>query len=77
MQKNGRLYLNKYGIIACKKREGFKILYRYNAIVLTGHANRWKIQENYDCHCSQSSSMKWYKLIIRGYVGQTVAIIRS
>ena len=34
MQKEERLYLNKDGIIACKKREEDKVLYKYNAIVL-------------------------------------------
>ena len=34
MQKEGRLHLNKDGIVACKKREEDKILYKYIAIVL-------------------------------------------
>ena len=34
MQKEGRLYLNKDGIVACKRRENDKVLYKYNAIVL-------------------------------------------
>ena len=34
MQKEGRLYLNKDGIMACKRREEDKVLYKYNAIVL-------------------------------------------
>ena len=34
MQKGGRLYLNKDGIVACKRREENKVLYKYNAIVL-------------------------------------------
>ena len=34
MQKEGSLYLNKDGIVACKRREEDKILYKYNAIVL-------------------------------------------
>ena len=34
MQKEGRLYLNKDGILACKRREEDRILYKYNAIVL-------------------------------------------
>ena len=34
MQKQGRLYLNKEGIVACKRREEDKVLYDYNAIVL-------------------------------------------
>ena len=34
MQKEGRLYLNKGGIVACKRREEDKVLYKYNAIVL-------------------------------------------
>ena len=34
MQKEGRLYLNKDGIVTCKKREEDKVLYKYNAIVL-------------------------------------------
>ena len=33
-QKEGRLYLNKDGIVACKRREEDKVLYKYNAIVL-------------------------------------------
>ena len=34
MQKEGRLYLNKNWIVACKRSEGDKVLYKYNAIVL-------------------------------------------
>ena len=34
MLKEGRLYLNKDGIVDCKRREEDKVLYRYNAIVL-------------------------------------------
>ena len=34
MQKEGRLYLNKDGVVACKRREEDKFLYKYNAIVL-------------------------------------------
>ena len=34
MQKEGRLYLNKDGIVACKKREEDRVLYKYKAIVL-------------------------------------------
>ena len=34
MQKEGRLYLNKDGIVACKRREEEKVLYKNNAIVL-------------------------------------------
>ena len=34
MQKERRLYLNKDGIVACKRREEDKVLYKYNAIVL-------------------------------------------
>ena len=34
MQKEGRLYLNEDGIVACKRREEDKILYKNNAIVL-------------------------------------------
>ena len=34
MQKEGILYLNKDGIVACKRREEDKVLYKYNAIVL-------------------------------------------
>ena len=34
MQKEGRLYLNKEGIVACKRREEDKVLYKYKSIVL-------------------------------------------
>ena len=34
IQKEGRLYLNKDGIVACKRREEDQVLYKYNAIVL-------------------------------------------
>ena len=34
MQKEGRLYLNKDGIVACKRKEEDKVLYKYNSIVL-------------------------------------------
>ena len=37
MQKEGRLYLNKDGIVACKRREEDKVLYKYcrNSIAAT------------------------------------------
>ena len=34
MQKEGRLYLKKEGIVACKRRDEDKVLFKYNAIVL-------------------------------------------
>ena len=34
MHKEGRLYFNKDGIVACKRREEDRVLYKYNAIVL-------------------------------------------
>ena len=34
MQKEGRLYLNKDGIVACKRSDEDKVLYKNNAIVL-------------------------------------------
>ena len=34
MQKEGRLYLNKDGIVACKRSYEDKVLYKNNAIVL-------------------------------------------
>ena len=34
MQKEGRIYLNKDGIVAFKRREEDKVLYKYNAILL-------------------------------------------
>ena len=34
MQKEGSLYLNKDGTVACKRRDEDKVLYKYNAIVL-------------------------------------------
>ena len=34
MQKEGRCYLNKDGIVACKRRDEDRVLYKYNAIVL-------------------------------------------
>ena len=34
MQKEGRLYLNKDGIVACTRRDEDKVLYKYKAIVL-------------------------------------------
>ena len=42
MQKEGRLYLNKDLIVACKRRDEDKVLYKYNAIVL-----RNSIRQNY------------------------------
>ena len=34
MQKDGRLYLKKDGMVACKRREEDKVLYKFNAIVM-------------------------------------------
>ena len=54
MQKEGRIYLNKDGIVACKRREEDKVLYKYNAIVLpqlyqteflSGRMIRWGTRE--------------------------------
>ena len=50
MPKEGRLYLNKDGIVACKRREEDRVLYKYNAIVLpqqnyySGRMIRWAIR---------------------------------
>ena len=44
MQKEGRLYLNRDGIVACKRREEDKVLYKYNAIVLPQLSDRTTIQ---------------------------------
>ena len=55
MQKEGMIYLNKDGIVACNRREEDKVLYEYNAIVLrnsirqnfdSGHLIRWAIRES-------------------------------
>ena len=59
-QKEGRLYLNKDGIVACKRREEDRVLYKYNAIVLlqlyqirqnyySGHMIRWAIRGSTKC----------------------------
>ena len=34
LQREGRFYLNKDGIVACKRREEDKVLFKYNAIAL-------------------------------------------
>ena len=34
MQKEGRLYLNKDGIVACKRRDEDKVLYKCNATLV-------------------------------------------
>ena len=58
MQKEGRLYLNKDGIVACRRREEDKVLYKYNAIVLpqlirqnyySGRMIRWAIKGSTKC----------------------------
>ena len=55
MQKEGRSYPNKDGILACMRREEDKVLHKYNAIVLrnsisqnfySGHMIRWAIRES-------------------------------
>ena len=48
MQKEGRLYLNKDGIVACKKREEDKVLYKYNAIVLPQFYQTEPLFRSYD-----------------------------
>ena len=35
MQKERRLYLNKNRIVACKRGEEDKVMYKYNAIVMS------------------------------------------
>ena len=35
MKRKDLLYLNKDGIVACKRKEEDKVLYEYNSIVLT------------------------------------------
>ena len=58
MQKEGRLYLNKDGIVACKRREEDKVLCKYNAIMLpqlyqtellSGRLIRWAIKGSTKC----------------------------
>ena len=44
MQKEGRLYLNKDGIWACKGREEDKVMYNYN--FYSGRMIRWAIRES-------------------------------
>ena len=52
MQKEGRLYLNKEGIVACKRGEEDRVLYKYNAIYCnsirynfySGRMIRWAIR---------------------------------
>ena len=44
MQKEGSLYLNKDGFVACKRREEDKDLYKYNAVVLPQLSDRTIIQ---------------------------------
>ena len=34
LQRKDLLYLNKDGIVACKRREADKVLYKYDSIVL-------------------------------------------
>ena len=49
MQKEVGLYLNKDGIVACKRREEDKVMYKYNSIrqnFYSGHMIRWAIRES-------------------------------
>ena len=48
MQKKGRLYLNKEGVVTCKRIEDDKILYKYVAIVLPQLYHTVELFRSYD-----------------------------
>ena len=60
MQKEGRLYLNKDGIVACKRREEDRVLYKYNAIVLP------QLRQNYYSGCMIRWAIRGSIKYIRG-----------
>ena len=63
MQKEGRLYLNKDEVVACKIRDEDKVLYKYNAIVLPQLYQTELIFRSHD----QMGHQGIDKVFIRGY----------
>ena len=83
MQREGRLYLNKDGIVPYKGREDDKILYKYNAIVLPqlyqtellfrshdqmGHQGINKVYQSF------MGTANYYHELIKGYADKVYPI---
>ena len=66
MQKEGRLYLNKDGIVACKRRDEDKVLYKYNAIVLPQLYQTDFLFRSHD-HMGHQGIDKVYKKILKRF----------
>ena len=66
MQKEGRLYLNKDGIVACKRREEDKVLNKFNAIVLPQLYQTELLFRSHDQMCHQRNN-KVYQRLVKGF----------
>ena len=65
MQKEGRLYLNKDGIVACRRREEDKVLYKYNAIVLPQLYQTELLFRSHDQMCHQGIDKVYQRILKR------------
>ena len=66
MQKEGWLYLNNDGIVACKRKEEDKVLYKYNAIVLPQLYQTELIFRSHD-HMGHQGIDKVYQRILKRF----------
>ena len=65
MQKEGRSYLNKDGIVACKRRDEDKVLYKYNAIVLPQLYQTELLFRSHDQMCHQGIEKVYQRILKR------------
>ena len=65
LQKEGRLYLNKDGIVACTRRKEDKVLYKYNAIVLPQLYQTELLFRSHDQMCHQGIDKVYQRILKR------------
>ena len=65
MQKKGRLYLSKNGIVAGKRREDDKIVYKYNTIVLPQLYQTELLFRSHDQMCHQGIDKVYQRILKR------------
>ena len=66
VQKEGRLYVNKDGMVACKRRDEDKVLYKYNAIVMPQLYQRELLFRSHD-HMGHQGIDKVYQRILKRF----------
>ena len=65
-RKQGRVYLKKDGIVACKRREEDRVLYKYNAIVLPQLYQTVLLFRSHDQMCHKGID-KVYQMILKRF----------